>query len=162
MWNFPSLLSSVRLASFALRPVHAIEENPDKLRSWRYGEIELADGKLVAIYPRWWPRVGSQWESYRESYNRTLQADFCRAYYAFPRRAPGYMSVLYARSGPNTRYKTILSAVSIMDEIAILNNSNAIVCQIISERGTERLMKRWGYVRHAASLGDNHYIKRLR
>jgi len=162
MWNFPSSLSTVRLANFALRPVHATEENADKLRSWRYGEIELTDGKLIAIYPRWWPRVGSQWESYQDSYFRTLPADFCRAYYAFPRRTPGYMSVLYARSGPNTQYKTILKAVSIIDEIAILNNSNAIVCQILSERGTERLMSRWGFVRHATSLGDNHYIKRFR
>ena len=72
------------------------------------------------------------------------------------------MSVLYARSGPDTQYKTLLRAVSIMDEIATLSNSNAIVCQMISERGTERLMQRWGYVRHATSLGDNHYIKRRR
>ena len=162
MWYFPSFLLRVRLASIALRPVHAIDENADSLRSWRYGEIELSDGKLVAIYPRWWPRLGSRWESYQDSYNRKLPVDVCRVYYSFPLRAPGYMSVLYAHSGPNTRYKTIRRAVLVVDAIAVLNSSNAIICQIINERGTERLMKRWGYVRHATSLGDNHYIKRIR
>ena len=162
MWYFPSFLLRVRLASIALRPVHAIDENADSLRSWRYGEIELSDGKLVAIYPRWWPRLGSRWESYQDSYNRKLPVDVCRVYYSFPLRAPGYMSVLYAHSGSSTRYKTIRRAVLVIDAIAVLNSSNAIICQIINERGTERLMKRWGYVRHATSLGDNHYIKRIR
>ena len=158
----PSFLSGFRLASFALSPVHSIEQNRESLRSWRYGEIEIANGQLTSIYPRWWPRLGSRWESYWDRYNRKLPTDFCVAYYAFPRSAPGYMSLLYARSGPSTQYKTIYRAVFTLEQIAKLRNSNAIVCEMISERGTERLMNRWGYVRHALSLGDNHYIKRLR
>lgn len=157
-----SFLPRIRLASLALSPLHSIEANAEKVSSWRYGEIELFNGSLAAIYPRWWPRWGSQWESYWDSYHRVLPADHCIAYFAFPRSAPGYMSVLYAHSGPNTQYKTIYRAVSTMDQIAKLRNSDAIVCQMVSERGTERLMNRWGYVRHALSLGDNHYIKRLR
>ena len=155
-------LSRIRLASLALTPVYSVEENAEKVSSWRYGEIELANGRLNAIYPRWWPRMGSLWESRWDNFYRTMPADHCIAYYAFPHSAPGYMSVLYARSGPNTQYKTVYSAVSTMDQIAKLRNSNAIVCQMVSQRGTERLMNRWGYVRHATSLGDNHYIKRLR
>ncbi|MCY2986239.1 MAG: hypothetical protein NTY15_21640 [Planctomycetota bacterium] len=162
MWNLTSHLSNFRLASFGLPSVDSIDGHRDRIQSWRYGEVELSNGELVALYPRWWPRVGSQWESWQDSYHRTLPTDWCRAYYAFPRRAPGFMSVLYARSGPGTQYKTISRAVSAMDEIARIRDSQAIVCQMVSERGTERLMKRWGYVRHAFSLGDNHYIKRLR
>ena len=71
------------------------------------------------------------------------------------------MSLLYARSGPNTQYKTILRAVEVVDEIAKLKNTKSIVCQAVGIRATERLMNRWGYVRHATVLGDNHYIKRL-
>lgn len=162
MWNLSSRLSNFRLASLCLSHVDSTQGHQDRVRSWRYGEVELSDGEIVAIYPRWWPRVGSQWESWQDSYLRTLPPDSCRAYYAFPRRAPGFMSVLYARSGPRTQYKTISRAARAMDEIAGIRDAQAIVCQMVSERGTERLMKRWGYVRHAFALGDNHYIKRLR
>jgi len=72
------------------------------------------------------------------------------------------MSVLYAQSGPNTQYKTLYCAVTVMDEIARLRDAQAIVCQTISPRASERLMNRWGYIRHAQTLGDNHFIKRLK
>lgn len=162
MLNVASLLSRFRLANLSLGSVTSVVGNSEKIRSWNYGELELSDGKLIGIYPRWWPRCGSQWEAFQDSYFRTLPRDFCRAYYAFPRRAPGFMSVLYARSGPKTQYKTLYRAVVVMDEIARLRDAQAIVCQTISLRASERLMNRWGYVRHAQSLGSNHFIKRLK
>jgi len=161
MWNFASLFSNVRFASLALPSVDSIHEHRDQIRAWRYGEVEVSMGEVVSIYARWWPRFGSHWESWQDAYIRTLPMDSCRAYYAFPRKAPGFMSVLYAHSGRRTQYKTINRAVSAMDEIAKVHDAEAIVCQIVTERGSERLMNRWGYVRHALSQGDNHYIKRL-
>ena len=162
MWKVTSLQSGIRIANFALGKAFSIDGNSDRVRSWNYGELELFNGKLLGIYARWWPRIGSQWEAFQDSYRRTLPEDHCRVYYAFPRSAPGFMSVLYARSGPNTQYKTLYRAVVVMDEIAMLRESNAIVCQAIGPRTTERLMNRWGYVSHAPALGDNHYIKRLK
>ncbi len=161
MWKDTSLLSRIRIANLALGYATCIEGNTDRVRSWHYGELELSNGKLLGIYPRWWPRHGSQWEAFQDSFIRTLASDHCRVYYAFPRSAPGFMSLLYARSGPNTQYKTILRAVEVVDEIAKLKNTKSIVCQAVGIRATERLMNRWGYVRHATVLGDNHYIKRL-
>lgn len=162
MWNIASLLARIRVANLSLGSVNSIDGNADRIRSWNYGELELFDGKLLGIYPRWWPRIASEWESFRESTIRSLPTNFCRAYYAFPKRTPGFMSVLYALSGPNTQYKTLYRAVVVMDEIARLRDSHAIVCQMINLRASERLMNRWGYVRHALALGDNHYIKRLK
>jgi hypothetical protein len=71
------------------------------------------------------------------------------------------MSVLYAKSGPNTRYRTLYRGTQLVEEIAVLRKAQAIVCQASNTRLNERLMNRLGYVRHAHSLGDNHYIKRL-
>ena len=160
--NVASLLAGIRVANLALGNVTSVDGNADRIRSWNYGELELFDGKLLGIYPRWWPRIASEWESFRDSAIRSLPTDFCRVYYAFPRRVPGFMSVLYARSGPNTKYKTLYRAVVVMEEIARLRDSHAIVCQMINLRASERLMNRWGYVRHALALGNNHYIKRLK
>ena len=162
MWNVASLLAGVRVANFALGSVTSMDGNADRIRSWNYGELELFDGELLGIYPRWWPCMASEWESIQDSTIRSLPTDFCRVYYAFPKRAPGFMSVLYARSGPKTQYKTLYRGVVVMDEIARLRDSHAIVCQMINLRTSERLMNRWGYVRHALAMGDNHYIKRFK
>lgn len=162
MRKVASLLSEFRVASLGLPTVTSVHGNEGAINSWSYGEIELSDGKLLRIRPRWWPRFGSHWESLQDSYVRALPEGLLRAYYAFPWRAPGFLSVLYAQGGPKTQYKTIARAVAVMDEIAGLRNSQAIVCQVVSNLASERLMLRWGYVPHASSLGDNHYIKRLK
>jgi hypothetical protein len=71
------------------------------------------------------------------------------------------MTVSYAHSGPRTQYKTLFRGVQAVDEIAAIWNAQAIVCQATNERLNERLLNRLGYVRHALSLGNNHFIKRL-
>ena len=71
------------------------------------------------------------------------------------------MAINYLTSGEQTSYRTLLLGVQVLEEIARSRKSIAIVCQTYSDRLTERLMNRWGYVRHALSLGDNHYIRRL-
>lgn len=153
-------IGNIRWASLGLGFVESLSESHDLVRAWRYGEIELKNGALHRIYPRWWPRIGSEWESMLDSYMRRLPDDVCRVFYAFPRSSPGFMSVLYAYSGRNTQAKTLLLGVSTVDEIAEIHQAKAIVCQATNARLTERLMRRLGYVRHAHSLGPNHYIKR--
>jgi len=164
MWKFASFFTHEilpRLASIGLQEFSSIEGHEQAIRRYRYGEVASKSGALIRIAPRWWPRHGSEWEAYQESYLRHLPKDFCRTYYAFPRCSPGFMSVLYAHSGPATRYRTLYRAVKTIDSIARIKNAQAIVCQIMNERASERLLKRWGYVRHAIKLGGHHYIKRL-
>jgi len=159
---FGSLVGSFRPASFALGKLDCIEGHADELQACNYGEVLLSHGELVAIYPRWWPKIASRWEAIQHTLLRSLPEDVCRAYYAFPRRAPGYMTVIYAHSGPNTHYRTLYRGVKVMEDIARLRNTKAMVCESVNARVDERLLNRWGYVKHAVSLGGNHYIKRLR
>jgi hypothetical protein len=151
----------MRIANFRLGRILSLRDDADRVRSCRYGEVVLRDGEFVAIYPRWWPRVASQWDVMRDDYLRSLDRDECRFYYSFPIRTPGFMSLNYAHSGPKTQYKTLRRGVLIADEIAAIRQANAIVCQAFNQRVTEALMNRWGYVRHASRLGSNHYIKRF-
>jgi hypothetical protein len=71
------------------------------------------------------------------------------------------MTVNYLRSGPGTEYLTIRSSVDFLEVIARSRGCRAIVCEDVSSRISDRLMKRWGYVAHAAGLGPGHYIRRL-
>lgn len=153
------MMNRIRWASIGCGSVDSIQEYESK--KWRYAQIELCDGQLIAIVGRWWPWIGSQWNVWHDAYFRPLRPDFCRFFYAFPIRAPGFMSVLYCQSGPRTQYKTFHQGVILLDQIARIHRAQAIVCQAASHRFNERVMRRLGYERHALHLGDNHYIRRL-
>jgi hypothetical protein len=157
---FPSIkFPSINWANLGLGRVS--ETSAKSVLQWRYGQVETRDGLLVDISGRWWPWIASQWDVWRESYIKGLPPDVCRFYYAFPIRAPGFMAVLYAHSGPRTRYPTIRKAIQVLEDIAHRRNAQAIVCQSTNDRLDERMMRRHGYTKHALTLGNNHYIKRL-
>jgi hypothetical protein len=71
------------------------------------------------------------------------------------------MAINYVTCGEQTSYRTLLLAGQVLEEIARSRKSIAIVCQAVSVRLSERLMHRWGFVRHALTVGENHYIRRL-
>lgn len=152
---------NTRWANLGLGQATSVNGFADRIQTWHYGEIEVCRGELLAIYPRWWPKFASQWEAWRDSYLRRPPVDVCRIYYAFPRRTPDYLTVIYAHAGPKTQLKTLFRGVRLVDEIAAIWKVKAIVCQATNARLNERLMRRLGYVRHAFSLGENHYIKRM-
>jgi hypothetical protein len=51
--------------------------------------------------------------------------------------------------------------LAILDEIARLKQSDALLCDAISERITTRLLSREGWEPHCPSLFHRHYIKRF-
>ncbi len=155
------MIRTARWANLGLGHAANINGFADRIRAWHYGEIEVCRGELHAIYPRWWPKFSSQWEAWWDSYLRKPPEDVCRFYYALPRRVPDYLIVVYVQAGPKTQFKTFFRGVKLVDEIAAIWRVKAIVCQATNPRLNERLLKRLGYVRHAFSLGENHYIRRL-
>ena len=70
--------------------------------SWRYGEIAIAGAQVRSIQARWWPRWGTVLGMWTDRISRSLPADECRFYYAFPRSSPRFMSLLYTHAGPQT------------------------------------------------------------
>jgi len=144
-----------------LRSAPCFQGNEERIAGWRYGEIVIANGCLQRIQPRWWPRWGTVWGAAFDRVIRMLPDDECRFYYAFPIRSPGFLSLLYVHAGERTSYRTFHQGIVAIERIARLRKAQAIVCQVTNDRLTERLMQRWGYVRHAKHAGDNHYICRL-
>jgi hypothetical protein len=152
----------MRWSNLFLPHVTRLESCESQIARWRYGEVETCEGQVTGLYARWWPRIGSELDVAMDNYLSQLRENSARFYYAFPLRSPGYMTILYAHSGPRTSYATLYRGIETMDAIAKLRRTNAIVCQATNAKLEERTMNRWGYVRHALALGDNHYIKRLR
>lgn len=46
-------------------------------------------------------------------------------------------------------------------EIARLKQADAILCEIISRRVTDRVMKYWGFEPHNSKARGRHFIRRL-
>ncbi len=149
-------------ATWGLPAVTTLAGNEKRVSKWRYGEVVLRNGRVVSIQARWWPRWGTVWGAMVDRVVRSLPEDECRFYYSFPRSAPGYMSLLYVHAGEKTYYQTFHQGIEAMDAIAGLRKARAIVCQVTNDRLNDRMMTRWGYVKHAENLGDNHYIRRLK
>lgn len=135
---------------------------------YRYAQFSLRqaadDDSLFefGFVPRWVPRFASRWDVLLDTSSPRAIAREARVYYAFPWRSPGFMAVQYLVCGHQTSYATLRHCVEIVAWIARARGCQAVVCQAISDRLSERVMNRWGYVQHAKTLGPGHYIHRLR
>ncbi len=67
----------------------------------------------------------------------------------------------FVRSGPGTQLATFRGACQILDEIARLRESVAIVAHVSTEAISDRLLTRWGWEQHATGMRGRHWIKRF-
>ena len=56
---------------------------------------------------------------------------------------------------------TLYAASLVLDEVARLRRSQAIVCNVTNRRISDRLMQRWGWEEHCQQWSSRHFIKRL-
>ena len=139
-----------------------------QVASYRYAQFSLHRSSdesgwfTFEFVPRWVPPLASRWDVLVDTLRPRAAAGECRVFYAFPLRTPGFMAVQYLLCGPQTPYATLRRCVEIVSWIAQARRCQAVVCQAISDRLSERVMNRWGYVQHAKTLGPGHYIHRLK
>ncbi len=110
----------------------------------RYGVIEVAGGRLVAVHLRPWPKlftIGGVW-SREEPLTRGASGDRCLLYYNQPRRLPNFLALKYLVSGRGATFRTCRAALTTLDEIARIKQSDAIVCEAWNPRISERTLRR--------------------
>ncbi len=133
------------------------------LRQRRYGMVETADERLVRILLRPFPKIVSlphiwlaqQWHHRRHRGNR------CRLYYNQPRRFPNYLVLKYVVADAGTSLATFRLAVLLLDEIARIKCSDALLCDVANLRISDRLLRRWGWQPQRPRWLHRHYIKRF-
>ena len=89
----------------------------------------MADERFVAVHLRPWPKSVSIAEIVtlgRWRHDRT-RGDRCLLYYNEPWTCPGFLSLNYVVSTRDTTLKTALGALTVLDEIARLKQTDAIV-----------------------------------
>lgn len=135
----------------------------DALRSRRYGVIETAGGTVVAVYLRPWPKLFSWPELGLAGSERRPNgaADRCWLYYNQPRRFSNFLALKYMASTPGTSYATFLASLRVLDGIAALKGSDALLCDALNRRISDRLLARLGWEPHKPSRWHRNYVKRF-
>jgi hypothetical protein len=135
----------------------------DLLRRRRYGVIEVADGLFCGITLRPFPTVVSVAgvRLVGGLTHRRRSGDRIRLYYNQPRRSPNFLVLTYAESARGTSMTTLTRALAVLDVIARLKQSDALLCDVANGRITSKLLGRYGWEPHCRSWFHRNYIKRF-
>ncbi|HTM53091.1 MAG TPA: hypothetical protein VL175_03650 [Pirellulales bacterium] len=133
------------------------------LRTARHARIEIVGGRLVAIHVRRWSRLVSavEVELFGRFRHARLPGDRCVLDYTQPRRYSNYLALRYVASHRDCTLATFHRALEVLDEVARVKQSDAILCDVGNHRISDRLMARWGWQAHKPSRWHRHFIKRF-
>ena len=139
------------------------EADRDLLVSRRYGVIESAGGRVVAVHLRRWPKLLSWPEIWPAgpTYHARGKADRCLLYYNQPRRFSNFLALKYIVSTMGTTLATARAAMTALDRLAELKRTDALLCDASNARISDRLLRRWGWAPHKPERWRRNYIKRF-
>ncbi|TWU23873.1 hypothetical protein Pla52o_17960 [Novipirellula galeiformis] len=132
-----------------------------QLRRWRCARIVMQGGRFVKVQRRWMAgsvSVAQVW--WQAKYGR-MNDDVCWLDYHQPFGMPGFLTLDYIRSGQRAGYKTFIGAIRVLEEIARIRNSVAIVAHVTNGGISDRLLERNGWQRHLEEWSGRHWIRRF-
>ncbi|MBM4093584.1 MAG: hypothetical protein FJ276_29875 [Planctomycetes bacterium] len=143
--------------------VHDLRTGADSLRHRSYGLIVVANNRLHAVHLRPWPKLFSATELALPGAGLHWRSagNHCWLYYNQPRRHRRFLALKYVVSSNLATFATFRAALVVLDEIARLKSSDAIVCEVRNHRISDRLLARWGWEPHVPSSARRHFIKRF-
>lgn len=127
----------------------------------QYGRIVMRAGKLVAIEEHWFRSPVSIAQVCWQFHCGRLKGDECLLDYHIPRGLPAFITLDYIRSGTETQYKTMVGACHILNEIARIRHSHAIVAHVTNARISNRFLTRLGWQQHLEHWRGRHFIRRF-
>jgi hypothetical protein len=136
----------------------------DRLQRRGCGVIETAEGRLVRVVLRPFPKIvtalGSRFIGRLE--HRLRRGNRCRLYFNQSRRFPQFLALRYVVTTRDADYATFRAALTTLDEIARLKGIDALLCDAANLRLSDRFLARLGWVPHAPMPGHRNFIKRLK
>lgn len=135
----------------------------ETLRLRRFGVIEVASGELKCVRFRPWPKeislpeawIAGNWSHRRAHGNR------CWLYYNQPWGHTNFLALKYIVSSHGCTLNTFCLSLKVLDEIARLKRTDAIVCHVTNDRITDCYLQRLGWERHLENSSRRHFIKRF-
>jgi hypothetical protein len=146
-----------------LETITDLNEGAGSLRRRRYGLIEVVDGRFHRVRLRPLPKLANALEMlllgrWQHEY---WPGDRIRLYYNQPWRCPNFLALTYAVSARDTSMQSACRALDVLDAIARLKRSDALLCDAANWRISARLLGRWGWEPHCPSRWHRHFIKRF-
>ena len=135
----------------------------EELRTGRYGVIETSAGSLVAVHLRPWPKLFS-WPEFwpvGKSYHGRGPCDSCLLYYNQPRGHSSFLALKYVVTTAGTPYATFRAALTALDAIAEIKQTDAILCDAFNTRLSNRFLRRLGWEPHKPQRWHRNFIKRF-
>ena len=129
-----------------------------------YGMIEIKNGVFDQIKFKPWPRIITNLEI--NSWGHRIHVfgkrkDHCVLYYNQPFFHKNFLALKYIVSNRGTSFASFQLAQKILDLVAKIKCTDALVCEINNERITRRLLERWGWEEHRLDTSGRHFIKRF-
>lgn len=128
-----------------------------------YGVIEMLDGHFHQVRLRPVPKIISAPEIvlFGRTFHDYARGDRLWLYYNQPRRFRNFLVLKYVVSARKTSMKSLTRALDVLDYIARLKRSDALLCDVGNWRISTKLLSRWGWIPHSPSRWHRHYIKRF-
>jgi len=140
-----------------------LDAGADLLRARRYGVVEVVAGRFHTVHLRPFPKLitlPEVWPVGRD-YHCHGEADRCLLFYNQPRRFPNFLALRYVVSTPRTRLVTFRTALNVLDIIARIKRTDALLCDVANTRISDRLLARWGWESHKPQWLHRNFIKRF-
>jgi len=135
----------------------------DHIRSRRSGVIEIMDGQFYALHFRRWPKwatvIDILWTGPR--YHSKTTGNRCLLYYHQPRRFPNFLALNYVLSTRDCTLSSLHAGMRVLDRIAEVKKSDALLCDAWNSRLSDRVLTRYGWQPHTDSRWHRNYIKRF-
>mgnify|MGYP001547403131 CR=1 FL=1 len=136
-------------------------KDADLIRRWRCARIVMRGGKLECVQRRWLTGSVSVAQVWWQGYYGRRDDDVCWLDYHQPWGMPAFLTLDYIHSGRRAGYKSFIGACNVLDEIARLRGTSAIVAHVSNEKISDRLLERVGWQRHLDHWSGRHWIRRF-
>ena len=133
----------------------------ERIRRWRCGRIVMQSGRLVEIQHHLLPGIVSVAQVWWQSKAGRTDDDVCWLDYHQPLGMPGFLTLDYVRAGRHAGYKSFLGATHVLNEVARVRGSLAIVAHVSNSHISDRFLRRVGWEQHLTKWNGRHWIRRF-
>lgn len=140
--------------------------NESTIRDRSYGVIDVRDQEIFAIHFRPYPKLISVAEIQCSKLWKKRSANFRHSdrvllYYNQPLFHRNFLALKYFVSDYKTSLASIAVCLSVLDYIAMLKKTDAIVSEITNKRIKDRHLSHFGWEEHMQERRGRHWIKRF-
>jgi hypothetical protein len=135
----------------------------ESLKCRAYGVIEVEDGHFSQVRLRPFPKIVSMPDIllFGNGYHGRARGNRFWLYYNQPWRYSNFLVLKYVVSARETSFGSLAKALDVLDYIAQLKHSDALLCDASNWRISTRIFSRWDWEKHCPSRWHRNYIKRF-